>query len=167
MKAWTLMTTIQTFIMKRVSINMTRVGLSSAVTRGQKQCDASAQLKSSQFLLEDWEPSNIRQNQLFNPVASLIMVAVESQSLPEWKHISDTTSHTKTLCRQWDRLSIISGMLYRKWVSDESHDTKNQLIVPQILQLDVFSNHHEMRVRDIEALRKCFLAYRIIFTGLQ
>ena len=124
---------------------MTRVELSNEVTRGQQQCDASAQLKSSQFLLEDWEPSNIRQNQLFNPVASLIMVAVESQSLPERKDISDTTSHTKTLCRQWDRLSIISGMLYRKVVSDESGETKNQLKVPLTLQLDVFSNHHEIR----------------------
>ena len=73
------------------------------------------------------------------------MVAVESQSLPEWKDISDTTSHTKTLCRQWDRLSIISGMLYRKWVFDESCETKNQLIVAKKLQLDVFSNHHEIR----------------------
>ena len=80
-----------------------------------------------------------------NQDRDLIMVAVESQSLTEWKDISYTTSHTKTLCRLWDRLSIISGMLYRKWLSDESRETKNQLIVPQTLQLDVFSNHHEIR----------------------
>ena len=127
-----------------MSINMTTVELSRAVTRGQQQSDASAQLKSSQFLLEDWEPSNIRQNQLSDPLVSPIMVAVESQSRPEWKDISDTTSYTKTLWRQWDRLSIISGMLYRKWVSDDLRETKYQLIVPETLQLDVLSNYHDI-----------------------
>ena len=127
-----------------MSINMTTVELSRAVTQGQQQSDASAQLKSSQFLLEDWEPSNIRQNQLSDPLVSPIMVAVESQSRPEWKDISDTTSYTKTLWRQWDRLSIISGMLYRKWVSDDLRETKYQLIVPETLQLDVLSNYHDI-----------------------
>ena len=127
-----------------MSINMTTVELSRAVTRGQQQSDVSAQLKSSQFLLEDWEPSNIRQNQLSDPLVSPIMVAVESQSRPEWKDISDTTSYTKTLWRQWDRLSIISGMLYRKWVSDDLRETKYQLIVPETLQLDVLSNYHDI-----------------------
>ena len=54
-----------------MSINMTTVELSRAVTRGQQQSDVSAQLKSSQFLLEDWEPSNIRQNQLSDPVVKV------------------------------------------------------------------------------------------------
>ena len=85
-----------------------------AVTRGQQQNEASAQLKPNQYLLEDWEPCTVRQNQLSDPVISPIMVAVESQSRPEWKNISETTSHTKTLWRQWDRLSIIGGILYRK-----------------------------------------------------
>ena len=95
-----------------------------AVTRGQQQSEASAQLKPNQFSLEDWEPSTVRQNQLTDPVISPIMVAVESQSQPEWKNISETTSHTKTLWRQWDRLSIIGGMLYRKCVSNELRETK-------------------------------------------
>ena len=64
---------------------MTAVELYRAVTRGQQQTDTSAQLKSSLFLLEDKEPSKISQNQLPDPVVSLIMVAVESQSRPEWK----------------------------------------------------------------------------------
>ena len=72
------------------------------------------------------------------------MVAVESQSRPEWKDMSDTTSHTKTLWRQLDRLSIISGMLYRKRVSVELRETKYQLIVPETLQLDILSHYHEI-----------------------
>ena len=72
------------------------------------------------------------------------MVAVESQSRPEWNDMSDTTSHTKNLWRQWDRLSIISGMLHRKWMSYELRETKYQLIVPETLQLDVLSNYHDI-----------------------
>ena len=72
------------------------------------------------------------------------MVAVESQSRPEWKNISDTTSYTKSLWRQWDRLSIIRGMQYRNWVSNELRETKYQLILPQTLQLDVLSNYHDI-----------------------
>ena len=64
--------------------------LSPAVTRGQQQNEATAQLKLNQFLLEDWEPSTVRQNQLTDPVISPIMVAVESQSRTEWKKISET-----------------------------------------------------------------------------
>ena len=87
--------------------------LSRAVTRGQQQNEATAQLKPNQILLANWEPSTVRERQLSDPIISPIMVAVESQSRPEWKSISETTSYTKTLWRQWDRLSIISGMLYR------------------------------------------------------
>ena len=35
-------------------------------------------------------------------------------------------------------------MLYRKWVSNELLETKYQLIVPETLQLDVFSNYHDI-----------------------
>ena len=122
---------------------MTAVELARAVTRGQQQSDTSAQLKSSQFLFEDREPSKMRQNQIPDPVVSLIMVAVESQSRAEWKNISDTTSHTRQW-RQWDRLSIISGMLYRNWVSNELRETKYQLIVPQTLQLDLLNSYHDI-----------------------
>ena len=120
------------------------VEISRAVTRGQQQKEATAQLKSNQFLLENWEPSNVRERQLTDPIISPIMVAVETQSRPEWKNISETTSYTKTLWRQWDRLSIISGMLYRKWVSDELRETKYQLIVPQTLQQDILRNYHDI-----------------------
>ena len=83
----------------------------------------------------------VRQNQLTDPVICPIMVAVESQSRPEWKNISETTLHTKTLWWQWDRLSMFGGMLYRKWVSDELRKTKYQLAVPQTLQEDIFRNY--------------------------
>ena len=107
------------------------VEITRAVTRGQQQKEATAQLKSYQFLLENWEPSSACERQLTDPIISPILVALETQSRPEWKNISETTSYTKTLWRQWDRLSIISGMLHRKWVSDELRETKYQLIVPQ------------------------------------
>ena len=118
--------------------------LSRAVTRGQQKNEATAQLKHSQFLLEGWEPSTIRQHQLSDPVISHIIVGVESQARPEWSGISETSSFTKTLWRQWDRLSIIGGMLYRKWVSDELQETKFQLIVPEILQVDILKNYHDI-----------------------
>ena len=116
---------------QRIQDSKPTVEITRAVTRGQQQKEATAQLKSNQFLLENWEPSNVRERQLTDPIISPIMVAVETQSRPDWKNISETTSYTKTHCRQWDRLSIISGILYRKWVSDELRNTKYQLIVPK------------------------------------
>ena len=124
------------------SNNKPTAELSRAVTRGQQQNEATAQLKPNQFLLEDWEPSTVRQ--LTDPVISPIMVAVDSQFRPEWKNISETTSHTKTLWRQWDRLNIFGGMLYTKWVSVELRETKYQLVVPQTLQEDIFRNYHDI-----------------------
>ncbi|MCG8033357.1 MAG: DDE-type integrase/transposase/recombinase, partial [Candidatus Thiodiazotropha taylori] len=118
--------------------------VSRAVTRGQQQNEATAHLKPNQFLLAGWEPSTVRHQQLSDPVINPIMVAVESQSRPEWHSISETTSHTKTLWRQWDRLIISSGMLYRKWVTDELRETKYQLVVPQTLQHDILTNYHDI-----------------------
>lgn len=114
-----------------------------AVTRGQ-QSEAMAQLKQTELLLEDWDPSNVRQQQLIDPVIGPIIVGVETQSRPEWERISTTSSHTKTLWRQWDRLEIIGGMLHRKWISDELQETKFQLIVPEKLQSDIFRNYHDI-----------------------
>ena len=62
--------------------------LSYAVTRGQQQNEATAQLKPNQFLLANWGPSTVRERQLSDPIISPIMVAVESQSQPEWKSIN-------------------------------------------------------------------------------
>lgn len=126
------------------SDNKPAVEVSRAVTRGQQQDEANTHLKPNQFLLANWEPSTVRQHQLSDPVISPIMVAVESQSRPEWNSISETTSHTKTLWRQWDRLSLISGMLYRKWVSDELRETRYQLVVPKTLQQDILTNYHDI-----------------------
>ena len=112
--------------METGSYHKPQTELSRAVTRGLQQNEATAQQKPNQFLLANWEPSTVREGQLSDPIISPIMVAVESQSRPGWKSISETTSYTQTLWRQWDRLSIISDMLYRKWVSDELRETKYQ-----------------------------------------
>ena len=50
----------------------------------------------------------------------------------------------KTLWRQWDRLQVVSGMLYREWVKDDVNDTMLQLVVPHTLRKDVLHFYHDI-----------------------
>lgn len=45
--------------------------------------------------------------------------------------------------RQWDRLTIISGILYRRWEEDCT-SCSNQLIVPVIMQQQVLHYYHDI-----------------------
>jgi hypothetical protein len=57
-------------------------------------------------------------------------------------YIHQVFSFKKTLWRQWDRLCIISEILYLEWRNEQ--DSSYLLIVPQSLQKQVLHNYHDI-----------------------
>lgn len=111
----------------------------NAVTRSQG-CNVQNQ---SPVLLEGWEPLAIRQNQLDDSNMGPVLVAIEDkQSRPEWASIATKAPVYKTLWRCWDRLQVHSGILYRRWIDDETEEL--QLIVPETKRNDVMRFHHDI-----------------------
>ena len=86
----------------------------------------------------------VRAQQLADGNISLLLTTKESmQNRPEWEDISSGTSHLKTLWRQWDRLRVADGILYRVWFSD-TDDEILQLIVPSTMRSDVLKHYHDI-----------------------
>ena len=76
---------------------------------------SSSKADDDQTPATDWEPEMLRQKQLLDPDIMPILSSVESGIKPDWADITALSSKGKTLWRQWERLKIVSGVLYRKF----------------------------------------------------
>lgn len=94
-------------------------------------------------LLEGWDPASIRQEQLsdadMGPVFSVFDDTLER---PKWKDMTMSSVNAKILWSQWDRLTVMSGMLYRKWTKDDKECL--QLVVPKTRQSKVMYLNHNI-----------------------
>ncbi|CAC5383301.1 unnamed protein product [Mytilus coruscus] len=77
---------------------------------------------------------------------SIIVTYLEKgKNKPEWDQVSKGTSILKTLWRQWDRLTINNGMVYRKfYYSYDVNNFKLQLLVPKSHRKTVFNYFHDV-----------------------
>ncbi|CAC5381726.1 unnamed protein product [Mytilus coruscus] len=100
-----------------------------AVTRS-RQVNASAEpMEIKDFVIDGWDQTTLRQSQLDDHKISEILMKVEDKKRPEWNEISNQSAVIKTLWRQLDRLEVHQGLLYRKWIKNETEELL-QLIVP-------------------------------------
>ncbi|MCG7877680.1 MAG: RNase H-like domain-containing protein, partial [Candidatus Thiodiazotropha endolucinida] len=117
----------------------------SATTRNQAQQQAKQELSNGHCLLDGWDPTAIAQEQLDDPNIQAIFVAKrDNKPRPEWSQVSGGSASLKTLWRQWDRLEMYAGMLYRRWVESDPRDSLLQLIVPSSKRLQVLRLSHDI-----------------------
>ncbi|CAC5415765.1 unnamed protein product [Mytilus coruscus] len=100
----------------------------------------------SGYCIDGWDPGSIRQCQLEDQDMSIIVTYLEEgKNKPDWDQVSKGTSILKTLWRQWDRLTINNGMVYRKfYYSDDVNNFKLQLLVPKSHRKTVFNYFHDV-----------------------
>ena len=116
-----------------------------ATTRQQSSSKSKAELTANNYLLDGWTQSDIKQEQIQDTNIGQILLAVsEGRDRPEWSSISSGQASLKTLWRQWDRLHIHAGLLYRKWTDENCKDTHMQLVVPQNKIYQVLHYHHDI-----------------------
>ncbi|CAG2239793.1 unnamed protein product [Mytilus edulis] len=122
--------------------HLTEYGLIESQTGNQSSATSSG------YCIDGWDPDSIRQCQLEDPDMSLIVTYLqEKKNKPDWDQVSKGTSFQKTIWRQWDRLTINNGMLYRKFYCSDKDDVDNfklQLLVPKSHQKTVFKYFHDV-----------------------
>ena len=103
----------------------------------------NAAANENQALLEGWNLGTLRQKQLEDDDLKPIMTALESKGeRPSWDQVSAGSSVLKSIWRQWDRLTLHEGVLYRTYF-DEDSSTK-QLIVPKELKSQILEYFHDI-----------------------
>lgn len=99
----------------------------------------------SGYILDGWQPEQIRQEQLNDPDKALLLATLDdSETRPSWDRVSLGTSSLKTLWRQWDRLQIRNGMLYRNFYASDEETSHLQLVIPKSLQSTVLKNFNDI-----------------------
>jgi hypothetical protein len=94
--------------------------------------------------LQGWSPEELHLKQVEDPhIGSLLADLEEGKDRPEWQVVSSKSAAFKTLWRQWDRLKVINGLLFRKWIEEEGQ-VKWQLLVPTSLQQEVLKLCHDV-----------------------
>lgn len=102
-------------------------------------------MTDNQCLLDGWRTIEVAQAQLEDPKIQTVYIAKrDDKPRPEWSQVSSGSSALKTLWRQWDRLEMHAGMLYRKWIDGDRHDSKLQLVVPDAKKLQVLNLSHDI-----------------------
>ena len=114
-----------------------------AMTRSEAKNKQNAELTENQIELDGWDPTEISTKQDADPYIGSIKMAVQgNQTRPAWQEVSSETSELKTLWRQWDRLEIKAGLLYRKF--DDDGNTLYQLVTPKACQDEILKYHHDI-----------------------
>ncbi|CAG2235842.1 unnamed protein product [Mytilus edulis] len=75
-------------------------------------------------------PDEFKQAQLDDPIISQILTWKKSPEKPKWPEISHLSQHHKTYWSQWERLTVVEGILYRKWENTTTNDINLQYVLP-------------------------------------
>ncbi|VDI47101.1 Hypothetical predicted protein [Mytilus galloprovincialis] len=78
-------------------------------------------------------PDEFKQAQLDDPIISQILTWKKSPEKPKWPEISHLSQHHKTYWSQWERLTVVEGILYRKWENTTTNDINLQSSVHETL----------------------------------
>ncbi|VDH99871.1 Hypothetical predicted protein [Mytilus galloprovincialis] len=114
-----------------------------AVTRSRQVIPSAGLTKIKDLVIDGWDQISLRKSQLDDHEISEILMRIEDKKRPEWNEISNQSAVIKTLWRQWDRLEIHQGLLYRKWIENETEEFL-QLIVPTSKRQEAIRYFHDI-----------------------
>ncbi len=117
-----------------------------ATTTQQATCSTpTLNMKILQCLHDGWTPTEISQAQTEDENIRIILTKKHaSDAQPLWSDVSNYSSTVKTIWRQWDRLELHGGLLYRRWVCANENESFLQLVVPKQYQPQVLYYFHDI-----------------------
>ncbi|CAG2255154.1 unnamed protein product [Mytilus edulis] len=136
-----------------------------AVTRSRQVISNAGLTKIKDLVIDGWDQTTLRKSQLDDHEISEILMRIEDKKRPEWNEISNQSAVIKTLWRQWDRLEIHQGLLYRKWIENETEEFL-QLIVPTSKRQEAIRYFHDIPTGGHLGIDK-ILEFRRLFIGPQ
>jgi transposase InsO family protein/predicted aspartyl protease len=94
--------------------------------------------------LQETTPKDLRNAQLQDPVLSVVVGWKEKDDgRPPWSDVSAFDGGLKTYWGQWDRLHLRDGVLYRRWIEQNTSLPRWQLLLPEALRKDVLTMLHD------------------------
>ena len=69
---------------------------------------------------------------------------VDGGERPQRDTITNNSTAFKTLCRNWERLKVVTGALYSEFHDTDIDKTELQLVVPQKKKFDVIHYFHDI-----------------------
>lgn len=97
-----------------------------------------------------------------DPVIAFVLPHVQQRQMPGRMEVQAQCPAARELLRQWDRLSVRDGLLYRSYQRSDGGEPVLQLVLPESLQEEVFhqlhTNHgHQGIERTTELIReRCY-----------
>ena len=124
-----------------LSVNKTPCLVANRLTRhSQNQNDKLG----TDCWLDGWTPAQLRAAQMEDPVIHKFVSWITSNSVkPCWSEVSSEGLEFKTLWHQWSRMEVHDGVLYRRWVKEETNNTTLQLVLPKSMKKEVLTALHD------------------------
>lgn len=102
---------------------------------------AHAELKRSS--LACYQPEQVRVLQMNDPeIGKVISWKTESNVRPERDLVAGESPFVRHLWLIWDQLTVLDGVLFKKWISCKGTQSYLQLILPSILKQQVLESAH-------------------------
>ena len=136
------------------------------VTRAGAKRDPApvSNFQQCQDVIDGWSPEELRVSQLRDPeIRPIIEFLENSPTPPEWEEISRFNKMSKHLWKNWDRLTLHNGVLYRRWESDDGLQIRWQLVVPSDRRKTTFNLLHRSLLGGHLGFKKTLLKVKLRF----
>lgn len=113
--------------------------------------------------LDNKTPGELREAQNNDHVIKTVLTWKENQNKPTWQEISHLSRDHKTYWGQWDRLTVMDGVLYRKWINLTTEETTLQYILPSVYRNQVLLLLHNDQFAGHLGLKRTLARVRFRF----
>ncbi|XP_063442388.1 uncharacterized protein LOC134722696 [Mytilus trossulus] len=88
--------------------------------------------------------NELMESQIQDPIIKIVREwKVNSDVKPQWQEISHLSKIHKAYWAQWDRLVVVDGILYRKWINTITNTQSLQYILPHTFRREVLKLLHD------------------------
>jgi len=118
--------------------------LSGQQTSEVSKCRSVDQSTNNLLLQIDLNPPTIRQLQLQDPTIAPVINYLESQTdVPNHDQLLADGKETRNYCGQWPQLTLLEGVLFRRFVDAKNQTRWLQLVAPRAIRPDILKLCHE------------------------
>ena len=111
----------------------------------------------------------LKQSQEADPILKTVIQWLNSATKPKWQDISHLDKTHKAYWAQWDRFTIVNGILYRKWINTTTSDHLLQYVLPSCFRNEVLKALHDDPLAGHMGVKRTIarVRYRFYWVGYQ
>lgn len=119
------------------------------------QSDPGVKILEDEAMSYIWKEEELDLKQMEDPdIAPLVKWKANGEVRLSWGEVSTLSAVTKTYWMQWESLTLIHGLLYRRWENENGTECKYLLIAPKALRNDILRHLQCSRTAGHLAVKK-------------